>query len=91
MIIILIGIWNRTGNNWEFGVCLLEFKRNCSDYTKALDLASGEIGLFVLDTDHSYRPRIYYTDERVYSQGRWVESTGKCVDEVKYNLFLLFY
>lgn len=76
------GIWNRTENFWEFGVCILEFERNCTTSTKELDLESGLYGVLVQDTDLSYRPRIYYTDEKVIAAGRWDESSGKCVDQV---------
>eukprot|EP01033_Poteriospumella_lacustris_P007526 gene7527-5412_t len=76
------GIWNRTENFWEFGVCILEFERNCTTSTKELDLESGLYGVLVQDTDLSYRPRIFYTDEKVIAAGRWDESSGKCVDQV---------
>lgn len=76
------GIWNRTVNQWEFGACILEFERNCTDPKEELDLESGLYSALVQDTDLAYRPRIYYTDEKVYSAGRWQESTGQCTDQV---------
>ena len=77
------GIWNRTGNSWKHGICFLEFHRNCSDdSSKELDLNTGIEGLYTLDTDISFRPRIFYTDQRVHSRGRWKEAGGQCVDQV---------
>jgi hypothetical protein len=77
------GIWNKTHNTWEFGICFLEFWRNCSQNSlKAFDLFSNISGFNTLDPDLSFRPRVYYTDERVISHGRWKESTGQCIDQV---------
>lgn len=78
-----LGIWNRTGNFWEFGICLMEFYRNCSgDVTKQFDIESQRFDVFVQDTDIAFRPRITYNDLRVIDQGRWAEAGGQCVDEV---------
>jgi len=77
------GIWNRTGNNWEYGICLLEFQRNCpSDVLKQYDLESNRYNVFVQDTDLAFRPRIKYNDLRVISKGRWKASGGECIDQV---------
>ncbi len=76
------GIWNRTENPWEFGICLLEFRRNCSTLSKTYDLYAKRTGKLTLDTDISFRPRIYYNDYRVVSKGRWKQAGGVCVDEV---------
>eukprot|EP01038_Epipyxis_sp_PR26KG_P004469 gene4469-6320_t len=78
-----LGIWNRTSNSWEFGVCIMEFYRNCSsDKTKQLDLESDLYDVYVQDTDLAFRPRVFYDDQRVTQRGRWKQSTGECVDEV---------
>ena len=78
-----LGIWNLTGNPWEFGICIIEFDRNCSTNSeKEYDLQSQMTNVLVQDTDLSYRPRIRYNDYRVTSHGRWKESTGHCIDEV---------
>ena len=77
------GIWNRTANNWEYGVCLLEFQRNCStDTSKELDLESDLYNVLVQDTDLSYRPRILYNDYKVEAKGRWNEAGSQCIDNV---------
>lgn len=77
------GIWNRTGNNWEFGVCIIEFDRNCSSAPeKELDLESNLFNVFVQDTDLSYRPQITYSDLRVTARGRWNQQGGDCIDQV---------
>jgi hypothetical protein len=76
------GIWNRTGNDWQFGVCVLEFNRNCSDVSKSHDLRSGRQQVYVQDTDLSFRPFVEYDDKRVVSRGRWKQATGACIDQV---------
>jgi len=77
------GIWNKTLEPWVFGICIMEFYRNCSqDRTKELDLESELYSVFVQDTDLAFRPRITYNDRRVYSRGRWAEAGGSCVDNV---------
>jgi hypothetical protein len=76
------GIWNRTTNSWTYGLCLLEFYRNCSSSSKSYDLGSNRYEVPVQDTDLAYRPRIRYDDLRVYPLGRWKEVGGKCVDQV---------
>lgn len=81
------GIWNLTGSPWAFGVCILEFDRNCTTSSKEYDLHSNEYHVYVQDTDISYRPRITYDDRRVHSQGRWKQSTGICVDQVVRGCF----
>lgn len=81
------GIWNRTADVWHFGVCIIEFDRNCSSDVKDFDLLSQQHDVFVQDTDVSYRPIITYDNERVYSRGRWMEAGGQCVDQVKRGCF----
>lgn len=76
------GIWNRTNNPYEYGVCVLEFYRNCSDPYKQLDLHSNLYEVAVQDTDVSFRPRISYDDEQVHARGRWKAAGGECVDQV---------
>ena len=76
------GIWNVTGNPYVYGICIVEFFRNCSDPQKELDLNSGLFGVRVQDTDLSFRPRITYNDNRVISRGRWKQAGGQCVDQV---------
>eukprot|EP00981_Chlorochromonas_danica_P005114 scaffold1035_cov192-Ochromonas_danica.AAC.9 len=76
-----------SGSPWEFGVCILEFDRNCTTSSKEYDLHSDEYHVYVQDTDISYRPRITYDDLRVHSRGRWKQSTGKCVDQVVRGCF----
>jgi hypothetical protein len=76
------GVWNRTGNNWEYGTCLMEFERTCADRSKRLDLSSGEYDVLVMDTDYSYRMKLKYDDDRVSGPGRWNEAGGPCVDHV---------
>ena len=77
-----LGIWNTTGNPYKLGLCVVEFFRNCSVPKKQLDLYSGLVGVYVQDTDRSYRPQISYSDIRVSSKGRWKEAGGQCVDQV---------
>ncbi|KAJ1436904.1 hypothetical protein B484DRAFT_416698 [Ochromonadaceae sp. CCMP2298] len=77
------GVWNRTGNSWEFGVCIVEFFRNCSqDSSKQLDVESDLLGVYVQDTDLAFRPRITYNDQRVLYKSRWAQAGGACVDNV---------
>lgn len=76
------GIWNVTGNPWEFGICIIEFNRNCTNPKKDFDLQSELFDVYVQDTDIAYRPRITFNDFRVNSKGRWKQSTGTCIDEV---------
>lgn len=78
-----LGIWSHiAGTTWEYGACLLQFSRVCLDPTKSLDLLSGLIDIEVQDTDHSFRPRINYTNFNVTSAGRWRAAGGECVDHV---------
>lgn len=81
------GIWNRTGNYWTEGTCIVEFYRNCSENpSKEYDLHSKQEHVYVQDTDLAYRPRMLYSDKRVYGDhgkdGRWTELGGECVDHV---------
>ena len=76
------GIWNTTANNWEYGICIIEFYRNCTSKDKEFDLQSERYSLLVQDTDLAYRPRITYDDIRFHGVGRWLELGGECVDEV---------
>lgn len=78
------GVWNRTENDWAYGVCILEFYRNCTgDRSRQYDIQSGLYNVHVQDTDLSYRARIDYDDLKVYAKGRWKEYEGTvCVDEV---------
>lgn len=80
------GIWSRTDNFWEYGVCLIQFRRNCSTPTKAYNLETQQYTVDVQDTDIAYRPRILYNDQHVYGSvgrdGRWREAGGACVDQV---------
>ena len=45
------GIWEKTGEEWTKGLCIIEFKRVCQSGEQSLDLESGDIGLMVQDTD----------------------------------------
>eukprot|EP01041_Mallomonas_annulata_P002580 gene2580-5042_t len=83
----LYGIWNRTGNIWEYGTCIMEFSRNCSDASKAFDLKSQQYGVYVQDTDLSYRARVNYSDQAVLGRGWWRAAGGSCVDEVVRGCF----
>ena len=76
------GIWNITGTKWQYGICIIEFNRNCSDRQKEFDIYSGRYHVHVQDTDLAYRPRVFYNDLRVLSKGRWTETGGHCVDQV---------
>lgn len=77
------GIWSTTGREWAYGICVMEFYRNCSgDPRKQYDVESMLSNVFVQDTDLAYRPRITYNDLRVSSRGRWKEAGGVCVDNV---------
>lgn len=78
------GIWSKyAGRVWEEGICIMEFKRKCSNKAKELDLESGQISVETQDPDLSFRPRVYYDDQEVIGYGtRWVESDGECLDEV---------
>lgn len=79
----LWGTWNRTEHNWEYGTCVTQFYRNCTETpSKALDLVSRRQGVYTQDTDLAYRPRIKYNNIRVQHDGRWKSSGGTCVDEV---------
>ena len=83
-----LGIWSRiAGTSWEYGVCLLQFSRVCPDPSKSLDILSGLLNVEVQDTDHSFRPRINYTDAKVTSIGRWRAAGGECVDHVVRGCF----
>jgi hypothetical protein len=46
------GIWSKTNNaSWEYGVCVMEFYRNCSQSpTKQFDLESRRHDVYVQDT-----------------------------------------
>lgn len=78
-----LGIWSRaTGTKWEYGTCLMEFRRTCEDGSKSLDLLSGFSFVTVQDTDVSFRPRVKYSDFNVTSRGRWKSEGGECVDYV---------
>eukprot|EP00606_Chrysophyceae_sp_TOSAG23-5_P000871 GSChrysophyteH2.ASY1.ANO1.62.1 assembled CDS len=83
-----IGAWNTTENPWWHGVCIMEFRRNCTDKSKQFDLES-EVHFgdgrnrIVQDTDLAYRPRVRYTDLTVQgSDSFWKQLGGECVDEV---------
>ena len=89
------GVWETLDNKWEFGICVIEFKRNCTSKSKQLDLESLKYyssngndsieynyDVLVQDPDLAYRPRIYYDDEKVSGIGSWVEEGGECVDQV---------
>jgi hypothetical protein len=43
----LNGIWNRTSWVWEYGTCIPEFDRVCSDDAKDVDLQSGRFNAIV--------------------------------------------
>jgi hypothetical protein len=83
----MYGVWNRTQNDWEYGSCILEFNRNCSDPYKAYDLHSQRYNVSVQDTDLSYRARITYNDYQVVGLGRWVAEGGECTDLVVRGCF----
>lgn len=77
------GVWSATGKPWAYGICVMEFQRNCSaDPSKQFDLESQMLDVYVQDTDLAYRPRITYNDFRVNSRGRWKQAGGQCVDQV---------
>ncbi|KAG5183802.1 hypothetical protein JKP88DRAFT_257596 [Tribonema minus] len=86
------GVWQTTGAPWQPGVCVVEFRRNCTALggsgigrggtRKDVDLVSGRGGVLVQDTDAAYRMRVSYTDAREVAQGRWWEEGGECVDQV---------
>ena len=80
------GDWGLTGNEWKKGTCVIEFNRTCSGGKVAIDLKNGldvaKNGLFVQDTDISFRPRITYDDVKAYPSGRWFQDGGECVDRV---------
>ena len=82
------GIWNITGNKWEYGTCITEFKRNCTENRmKQFDLHSKLFNVYVQDTDLAYRPQIFYTDKKVLPFGRWEERGGECRDEVIHGCY----
>ena len=89
------GEWNTTGIKWQAGLCIIEFRRNCSysgatssateqaaRLVKLYDMNLKRYGGSVMDPDVSYRPRISFNDFVVKHQGRWVEMGGECRDEV---------
>ena len=82
------GEWNRTANNWEYGVCIIQFFRNCSGAPyKQYDLHFKQHGKTVMETDISYRPRITFNDFQVIHRGRWNIKDGECVDQVQRGCF----
>ena len=82
------GAWNTTENVWQFGVCIMEFQRNCSDKTKEFDINSQMYSRIVQDTDLAYRPRLSYNDQTVVgSSTYWRELGGECIDLVKRGCF----
>lgn len=77
------GIWENTGEAWTHGTCVMEFERKCPlAPNKQYDLQAKSFNVIVQDTDIAYRPRVNYTDERVFSLGRWDPAGGECVDQV---------
>jgi DNA-binding beta-propeller fold protein YncE len=82
---MLDGVWQRTGEVWTEGTCLLEFYRVCTegeDESKGRDLATGATGVLVLDTDLSFRPRVTFDDWAETGAGWWVAGQPECVDRV---------
>ena len=84
-----LGVWSRTDNDWQYGICIMEFRRNCTgDRAKELDLESRQRSVLTQDTDLSFRPRVSYNNEVVIGyETRWVETEGECVDEVVRGCF----
>ena len=75
------GIWTKSNNaSWQYGVCVMEFFRDCEDPAKNFDLQSVLRNVYVQDTDLAFRPRITYNDLRVNSRGRWKQAGGSCID-----------
>jgi hypothetical protein len=71
------GIWEPTGQLWQKGVCVTEFKRVCNTTNVTVtpllvpvDLASGLTGVMVQDTDVAYRPRVTYNNFTEIAQVR---------------------
>jgi hypothetical protein len=83
----VFGVWNRTYNVWQYGTCIMEFNRNCSDPSKDFDLESERFDVFVQDPDLAYRPRVSYDVFKVTHLGRWVAAGGECVNEVVRGCF----
>ena len=82
------GSWNTTANTWQYGVCVMEFQRNCSDKSKELDLESGLLHRIVQDPDLAYRPRVRYNDKTVIGyKTHWRALGGECVDLVLRGCF----
>ena len=78
-----LGEWNATGLQWQFGICIMQFFRNCSQSrVKEYDLHFQQRSKTVMETDVSYRPRIIYNDMRVIHRGRWNVKGGECIDQV---------
>jgi len=79
----LDGIWEKTGNLWRKGTCVIEFNRTCERGGPVTDLRTGLRNAIVQDTDVSFRPRVVYDAFGAYGPGRFIaEETGECVDEV---------
>ena len=77
------GIWNVTLDIWEYGMCIMEFYRQCPAAPfKQYDIESELLNVNVQDTDYAFRSRLSYDDARVSGPGRWKQSTGECIDEV---------
>ena len=76
------GMWNATGSPWEYGICIIEFKRNCTSSDKEWDINFNERHGIVQDTDRAYRPMITMDEKKIYSKGRWNTLGGECIDTV---------
>ena len=77
------GTWNTTANTWQYGICVMEFERNCTSKEKQFDINSGLNDRIVQDTDLAYRPRTSYNDMAVVgSSTYWEETGGECIDQV---------
>lgn len=71
-----------SSQQWVKGVCVLELDRQCETPEKAFDLESRHTGVYVLDSDLSYRARVNHSIWNTSAEGRWWEEGGECVDHV---------